>query len=69
MVVACYQKRVGDDHLELEFQAVVNFLMRGLGIIGSSAGAVYALTAEPSRQPQMGLFVQCRASSSGCLLL
>lgn len=43
MVVACEQKRVGDDHLELEFQAVVNFLMRGLGTIGSSAGAVYAL--------------------------
>lgn len=43
MVVACDQKRVGDDHLELEFQAVVNFLMRGLGTTGSSTGAVYVL--------------------------
>lgn len=34
MVVTCEQKRLGDDHLELDFQAVVDFLMRGWEPLG-----------------------------------
>lgn len=67
MVVACEQKRLGDDLLELDFQAVVDFLMRGWEPLGLLQEQCVLSTAEPSCQPQMGLFVQSRASSSGCL--